>query len=240
MKLIKSMIHKIVLSVFIFFAYTNAFFAQIKTVTVSGQNFAWAVKYYSENSALPVIGSPYLNSDWMMGTLVLHSNQILDGFFRYNLMDQEMEMIYKSDTLLISNPGSIKYIQFSNKNFLYLPLIERINSKEFIRFAFCEEIVKGKIGIYKNYIIDVKNNSYASNYMGGGGDGRDYYLKSSVLLYKRANSEVLRELPLNPKRLSYVMGINYLNVKEIIRKNKLDLSREKDMIKLLAEIENGE
>jgi hypothetical protein len=232
------MVYRLLLSACLAFLFTEITLSQVKTVNVAGQSFSWAVKYYGNNDALPVIGSPYLNKDWLFGTVTLYSNQVLNGSFRFNLLDQEMEMIYKSDTLIIANPESIKFINFSNRSFYFLPLIEKSNGKEFIRFAFCEEVLKAPVGIYKNYIIDVKNNSYASNYMGGGGDGRDYYHRKSKLVYKNPNSEVLRELPLNLKKLSLAVGIDYLSLKKKIRENYLDISKEKDMIKLLTVLEN--
>ena len=228
------MIYRLLISCCIAFLFSLSAVSQVKTVNIAGQSFSWAVKYYGNNEALPVIGSPYLNKDWLYGTVTLHSNQILNGSFRFNLLDQEMEMIYKNDTLIIANPESIRFINFSNKNFYFLPVIEKNNGKEFIRFAFCEQVLKDPVGIYKNYMIDIKNNSYASNYMGGGGDGRDYYHKNSKLLYKGANSEVLKELPLNIKKLSIALGIDYLSLKKKIRDNDLDISKEKDIIKLLT------
>lgn len=220
-----------VLSFLILFPYKGI--SQVKTIDVTGHNYSWTVRYIADNELMPVIGSPYLYQDWMLGTVTLNNNDSLRALFRFNVLEQQMEMIFGKDTLLITNPSDIRSISLSNKNFMYFPVIEKINGKEFIRFAYCELILPGQIELFRIFEVDIRNNSYASNYMGGGGDGRDYYFHESKLLYKGKNKEVLRELPGNIRKLAVAFGIDYPALKQVIRDQKLDISRDDDITKLI-------
>jgi hypothetical protein len=216
--------------------FPNKGISQVKTIDVTGHNYSWTIRYITDNEIISVIGSPYLNQDWMAGTLTLKNNDSLRALFRFNVLEQQMEMIYGKDTLLITSPSDIRSVSLSNKNFMYLPVIEKINGKEFIRFAYCELILPGQIELFRIFKVDIRNNSYASNYMGGGGDGRDYYFHESKLLYKGKNQEVLRELPGNVKKLAVAFGVDYPALKQVIRDQKLDISRDDDIINLLLSL----
>jgi len=209
----------------------------IKTINVAGTNMAWSTRYTADNKITPVVGSAYLNKDWMPGTITLSTNDSLIGLFRFNVLNQQMEMIYGKDTLLITNPSLIRNVRLNDKIFTYLPLIEKNNGKEFVRFVYCEQISPGQIQLFRSFGVNIRNNSYTTNYMGGGGDNQDYYLHESKLLYLGKNKEALRELPGSTRKLALAFETDIPTLKKMIREHKLDVSKEKDIIKLLPLLE---
>ena|GEM_PF-1793371 len=224
-------IRRLLILLVIVFSWLTVQSQVISSTHVAGQSFSWTVSYNPENEILPIIGSPYLNENWTYGTLISNTNDTLMGLFRFNILEQQIEMIYRTDTLLITNPSLISSIRFEGRNFKYLPVIERINGKEFFKFAYCEQVLSGQIELFRSFDAEIRNNSYASNYMGGGGDGRDYYRHETKLLYKGRDTEVLRELPRNIKKLADSYGVDYHTLKSTIRNNGLDISKENDVIR---------
>jgi len=139
------MLQRLLIIVSAIFLFPLNVISQVRSAQVSGLDFSWTVRYLPDNNIVPVIGSPYLNRNWINGTLTLTSNDSLEGMFRFDMLKQQMEMVFMKDTYVIYNPGNIREIKFSNKKFRYLPVIERINGKEFIRFTYCEQVLPGTI-----------------------------------------------------------------------------------------------
>lgn len=198
---------------------------------------SWSTRYVTPTEIAPVVGSVYLNKDWMSGTLTLNTNDSLSGLFRLNVLSQQMEIIYGEDTLLITNPSPVRNIRIADKSFSYLPVIEKINGKEFLRFAYCEQILPGQLQLFRSFEVNIRNNSYVSNYMGGGGDGQDYYYHETKLLFRNRDMGALRELPHNNKKLAVAFGIDYPAFKTVISQNKLDISNENDIIRLILRLD---
>lgn len=208
-------------------------FTQVRSVNISGQSFSWAVRITQDAHVTGIVGSPYLNRDWMYGKLELNSRQSLTGLFRFNLLDQEMEMVVGKDTMRILNPYEINKIEFSNKSFYFLPIIEKYRGSETLRFGYAEKIADGNTEFYKDYTVEIKNNSYASNYMAGGGDGLDYLHQRSRLLYRSYENEALRVWPNKPKLQAEVMGITRQELLKLVREKKLDMKQERDILSLI-------
>lgn len=208
-------------------------YAQVRSVNISGQSFSWAVRITQDAHVTGIVGSPYLNRDWMYGKLELTSSKTLNGLFRFNVLDQEMEMVVGKDTLRILNPYEINRIEFSNKSFFFLPIIEKYRGNETIRFGYAEKIADVNAEFYKDYTIEIRNNSYASTYMAGGGDGLDYMHQRSRLLYRIQDTEALRVWPNKLRLQAEVIGITRQELLLLVKENKLDLRQESDLLRLV-------
>jgi len=152
-----------------------------------GNNFAGSFQISPDNYVDPVIGTPYLNPDWMYGKLVLGDQTELEGLFRYNVYGQELEMVYNKDTL-------------------------------------------GQLLI--KYRADVENNSYSTTYMGGGGDGRDYYIHKSSYYYKITPGTAARKVKRRKKDLLTIFSDHKDEISLYMKSERLNPRVDEDLLAL--------
>jgi hypothetical protein len=210
---------------------------QVQSINIKG-SYSEFFQIHPNKYQYDVLGSPYLNSQWMYGSLTLANGTNLEGLFRYNVYNQEIEMIYNNDTLGITASFSIEELNFDNKKFKYLPCFERDFNNDYLTSALFEVLYEGHCQLLMKHYAEIENNSYSVNYMGGGGDGRDYFRLKSSYYYKRDPGEAARKLNGHRKESYKIFSDKQDEIKQFIRMEGINLHSSKDLIRLFNYYDN--
>lgn len=217
--------------IFLLFLFNSAALGQSHHVTIKGEGVLENMSLSRGSSPDKQIkGSVYWNQDYMYGTITLANDKKVNGMLRYNVRYQNFEVVLDRDTLYISEPSLVKKIDIGAKTFVFSLSKEEINGKPYISGGYFE-VAEGQ-GDYPKLLVkhhkEVKESSYASTYMGGGGTGmkryvdqRDYYIEwrdgsGAVRIDSRAAlvSSLARDLKNKDKIMQYIQD-NRLSVNNI-------------------------
>ncbi len=171
-------------------------YTQTKHVTVKGQGVLESMSLTADrNPKKQIKGSPYLNRDYMYGTITLVNEKIVKGLLRYNVRSQDFEVVLQQDTLYLAEPEMIKKAEFAGKTFVYSLAVEKINGRPYLSGGYFE-VVAGEgesAQLLIRYGKEIKESSYASTYMGGGGTGfKRYVSKQSYYIKPGEGREAVR------------------------------------------------
>lgn len=181
-------------------------------------------------------GSPYFNKDFMYGYVEMNDTLKFSGLFRYNLFNQEMEFIFRNDTLIIDNPIKIKYVCFAAKKFTYTVIVQNVIRKNLIYGGYFEVLNDGKCQLLIKYEMDFRLNRYVPYYAGGGGDG-SYRFIPNEYYYMRLNiDEPALKLKKSKRFILKTFKENKYEISTFMKKNKIDINKKKDLIKLFEYI----
>jgi hypothetical protein len=203
---------------------------QVQIINIKG-SYSEFFQLHPNKYQYDVLGSPYLNSQWMYGNLTLTNETNLESLFRYNIYNQQIEMIYNNDTLGV-DLSSIKELNFSNKKFKYLQCIERDFNKDYLTPSFFEVLYEGHCQLLMKHYAEIENNSYSVNYMGGGGDGRDYFRLKSSYYYKKDPGEAAIKLNTHRKKIYELFSDKQQEIRQFIKTERINLHSSNDLIRL--------
>ncbi len=204
--------------------------AQIQRVNVSGSaNFALTITPQNDHT---VLGSPYLSPQYMYGRVDIEDHPAIETLLRYNVYTRELEMILGRDTSVVVKPFLLKDFILNNRVFVYSLCITEKADQEYVGADYFEILSTGRLQLLANHYTEIETNSYATNYGGGGGDGRDYYVHKTSLYYRNGDRTAARKLRRKKKEILELMGDRKQEVVKYIRDARLILRREEDLIKL--------
>jgi hypothetical protein len=220
---------KIILAVLLM-APAIASFSQANNVTIKGQGVLHNLNLTGSSAPeKQIMGSPYLNVDYMYGKIVLVNGREVKGMLRYNVRTQDFEVVIEKDTLYISEPELVRQVNFAGKIFVYSLAIEEINGQEFLTGGYYE-VVAGSGGSAKLLVKHekkIKESSYAST-LGGGGTGikryvgeQNFYIKPGEgrAAYRIASSKDLvspfRENKIGQEQIKKYISRNNINASDV-------------------------
>jgi len=230
--------------------------AQIQNVNISG-SYNGVFMISGTSSDYKIIGSPYLSEDWMYGTLEMKSEiagemssnkkerarlraeyeaeitalHEIKGLFRYNLYAQEFEMIYDKDTFAIVAPFNIQSISISNKKFIHGFYVNRGLNHQHLGSAYFEVLNEGNCKLLMRHDVKIKSGGGPVTYNWAGSDA-DAFVKYKQLYYQQTNGSEVIHLKKRKKDVRKVFADKYDLVERYIRKEKINLKDEKELVKL--------
>ncbi len=223
--------NRVFISVILIIGTLSQLSGQIKNVNIVG-SFTGAFKISPDNIRYDILGTPYLNQQWMYGKLLLNDETKFEGLFRYNVFHQELEMIYNMDTLAISAPFFVKELYFSNKKFIYSLSIEQDFKQDYLTSAFFEVLYDGHCKLLLKHRVDIENNSYATTYMAGGGDGRDYYVHKSFYYYKQNPGGAAKKLRRKRREILNIFSDKKQEIEQFLTTNYINLKSDDDLVRV--------
>jgi hypothetical protein len=203
-----------------------------EVIKIQGQGLNMFIPIFRDEIELDVLGTPYMNDSWMYGYFHAYDTIKIEGLFRYNVFNQEIAFIYGEDTLSIAAPLNVDTIAFSGKYFTYSLYIEEKKGPDVLASAYFEILNDGDFKLLRKNYVEIKENSYAKNYMGGGGDGREYFIHQSSLYYKPEPGSAAFKLQKNKREILHLFKDKKEEISSYIKQNKLSISSEKDLIKI--------
>ena len=203
-------------------------------VQIQGRGVIMFLPFFKEDAQLDILGTPFMSESWMYGSFHAYDTIRIEGLFRYNIYNQEIQFIHGTDTLSIAAPLNVDSINFSGKNFTYSLYLEEKKGTDALGSAYFEILNEGDLMLLKKNYVEIRERSYAKNYMGGGGDGREFYYHNSSYYYKPAPGAAAIKMKKNRKFILGIFGEKKEEVLSYIKENQLSLKNEEDLEKIFS------
>ncbi len=212
-------------------------FSQEHTVYIDGNAVSAGIASFtitkSKSSRKDIItGNPYYNKDWMYGELKIKDNKVYNGLFKYNILHQQMEMVFENDTFIISNPLYIEYVKFANITFIYSLIIDK--SKEPGRISGSYFEAHNDLGdnyiLLSKYLGGIKESDFGNKYAGGIGDGSRRY-STNVSYFVKFNNSAAEKVHLSKSSITKLFP-NKEPAEEYIKEKSLKMNNVKDVANL--------
>ena len=172
-------------------------------------------------------GSPYLNSEFVLGDIFMNEGSNFNDIpLRYNIYSDNIEfMNSKEQTMEISDPKTYNYFEIADTIFKYLEYANGAKTQN----GYLQLLSSGNVILYKKYNIGLKKAQEPEPYK----EARPpEFFDKSPDFYISINGET----PLfskNSKQAEAILSTVKADVKSYIKKEKLKLNREEDLIKIV-------
>lgn len=213
---------------FLFSFVTVCAFGQAGNENISYSNgFFFMRANRPSNIEYTVDGSPYVNGkEYRKVAIDGYSKNVQN--LRYNAYEDEMEFIQNSEVYFANKEDGI-VIKMPEINKTYQAVKYVFNDKQY--FGYLVLLAPGaKFNFYKKEKVELlKGEKSPSAY---GKDANDYFAKAKDL-YLIGNKRVLDKFPKNIKEAIALFSPVKKDVAQFISREKINFSREEDMIKLV-------
>lgn len=174
-----------------------------------------------------VEGQIFFNEDWVKGKIYFNTEYtVFDVPIKYLVKGGEMLIHHKGEILAVSNPQTMDSIIVGNHTFIYGKLL--YGNK--IIDDFMELLGGGKkVQLLKYYTCRFIKGRDVSSYSAP--DPDRYVLKMEY--YIRRNNEVAELIKDNKKSILQLLADKREKVQAFVKKNKLKVGREDDLIKII-------
>lgn len=219
---------------FLFFLSFSTCFSQ-SNIYIKGLDYIgeFTISSSSRKSTLFTKGSPYYNRDFMFGELELQNGAKMNGLFRYNIYNQEFEVIVKKDTLIVSEPTKVKTINFAGKSFIYSLILEKKGGDSYISGAYFETLNNGNCKLLIKRKINLRENKYVDYYAGGGGDGSQRYIPEKSYYIKISEDKPAIKLKRKNKFVVELFPNHQTEIEKFIADNDLNIRKDKELLKII-------
>lgn len=207
---------------------------QVSNVYVQGESMSGHFRIFAAESEVKIYGSPYADEHWTSGSIEFRDVEgTVNDHLRLNAYSNEMELFNKGERKAIRQPFKVEKVMIGTRKYIYAVYIYRYGKNDYLTGSYFHVLSEGKIELLKRYYCKVINNSYAVNYMGGGGDGRNYYNLSSELCYRIKGDEAARAFPEKSKSILQLFSHDRESIMDFIKEEKINPKSEQDIIKLV-------
>ncbi|MBL7103826.1 MAG: hypothetical protein ISS18_05800 [Bacteroidales bacterium] len=202
---------------------TQSTSAVITTTSESGSTSGSG--YFVLNPELGKESGIFLYEEWKPGVVILKDKTVIsDRLLRYNIYSQQMQFIYKGDTLAFARPEEIESLDIDNTKFI------------FSNFQYDNKPVNG----YMEVLIEgdcmlLLFRRIAYRYIGDDTDTEQtekYFLEEKY--YIRKGDAPLTELPQTKKDIIEILSDKDADYMTYIKENKLKITQEEDLKELIS------
>lgn len=181
-----------------------------------------------------VLGSPYLNDQFMFGAVRMKDGSSMETLIRYNIYNKSLEVISGKDTLELVKAFTLQDFTINRRRFIYCLYTEEEFNTPYLAADFFEVLVdNGELELLRQHRMDIETNIAISNYMGGVGDGRDYFVHRTTLFIQNGKDKTFQELDVKKKEFLNLFGDKRDKVEYYIQKEGLKLTVESDLLKII-------
>lgn len=174
-----------------------------------------------------VDGNPYSNGkNFDRVSIDGYSKNVQD--LRYNAYADEMEFSNKNEIYYIDKiEGTVINFPTMNKTYIVKKYDYLGNTK--VGYLVLLSKKDGKYGLFKREKVELIPGEKSPNAYGK--DSNDYYAKEKDL-YLVSNGNTFYKLPKNINELAGQLSLDQKSVKDFVKSNKINFSKEADLIKL--------
>lgn len=225
------------ITAFVWLLFIPDSFAQISTVHIKGYgstDFSASFMKFSDwdSNEKAILGTPYINKDWMYGELVLDTDLSIETMFRYNLESQNIELIYDLDTLIFLQPLRMKEFHFMGKKFIYDIALGSDRRGDYMEAAYLEVLVDGNCQLLRKYEKFISTGSNGLKYAAAEASTETYQMRTNLYIrYSPLNAPV-RLNKINKRIIDSFPG-NNSDLVAYIRDNSLKLNSEDNLMRLI-------
>ena len=182
----------------------------------------------SKNNEGNYIGSPYLEKEFSQGILYDSiQNKSYSVLLRYNIYNDLFEVKKSENSIFNLAKRSNFTFNINERKFVLLDYFEEYNNA-----GYFEVLLDGQnMSLYKKYkrILQPPVKAQSSYEK----DKPAKFINSESLFYKSGNSNKLNKLPKKKKELYTIFKKKIKEVENYISKNKLNIKKESDLIKII-------
>lgn len=208
------------------FSITFAFSQQFSTRVV--ESTILVKKGFSQQNNKETKGSPYINDNFSPATIKPLNKEYL---VRYNAVDDEMEVKQNSEILVLNKNNKNYIIDFKTKN--QKAFVLENSETNVTGFYFLVEETP-KVSLYRKDIKQFQQGRKASH--SSLEDTPSKYINKDSKYYLKIDNEgyVVYEIPSSRKKfIKFFKEENQDKIKKLIRNNKIKLSKEEDLKRLI-------
>ncbi|WP_321280874.1 hypothetical protein [Marinifilum fragile] len=173
-----------------------------------------------------VEGQIFFNEDWVKGKIYFNTEYtVSDVPIKYLVKGGKMLIHHKGEILAVSNPQTMDSIIINKHKFIYAQLMYGNNVKyDYMELLGGDE----KLQILKYYTCRFIKGRDVSSYTAP--DPDRYVLKKEY--YIRRSNGVAELIKVNKKSILQLLADKSENVKTFVKKNKLKIGKENDLIQI--------
>ncbi len=173
-------------------------------------------------------GTPYLNDDFVNGTLITSDSIIYRHVqLRYNIYEDEMEFFMADDAAprKISNPRSFLFFYLEDKVFVYLTFQENNRPRQ----GYFETFNKGYCQVLRR-----KHTVYAEpEELKAYSEGKPArFIERPNIYYLRFDNQIPEEIRLRRRNILQAFGERGDEIADFVRENNLSYRRIGDLVKM--------
>ncbi len=177
-------------------------------------------------------GSAYLSPSWENGTVMLEDNKKFEGVLRYNIYNQQIELLYMNNYFSINAPHEIKEIWIGTRKFIYAPIIENKKGNKLIFTGYLEILAEGKIILLMHRDKYIKEDPSTPRHPSGMNPGKNYVVKKTYYFQTEENGTILK-FERKRKNLLELFGDEKNDISFFMKKQKMKNSlNETDIIEV--------
>ena len=175
-------------------------------------------------------GSPYLKDEFTLGDIITKDDIIYKNVpLRYNIYNDDIEFeMSEGSYLAISNPKKMKEIHIGDDVFIYA--IKRKKKGE--QYGYYKLVEDGKIQLLSRYNIVFKE---ATNTTGYNAAQPPQFNRNANSLYVKLGTKEPQQLG-KKKEIEKVFGSESKEILSYIKKTKLNIRKEQDLVKLIQHL----
>ncbi len=179
----------------------------------------------SNNMPTNVLGSPYLNEEFQIGTVTIKGSESYQTYVRYNAFNDEIEMRNGNTTSAVMKRNYIT-VNLAGEVFSIHPY----DADGALKQGYFNALNKGSMQLLRRRTVELKEGSAASSSYSQDKPPK-FELKQSYYLTK--DGEKAKMVRLNKKGILNALSDRSTKVNAFVKKNKLKLKSEVEVIKLL-------
>ncbi len=166
-------------------------------------------------------GSPYLNKEFVEGSIFINDTNYVKIPLRYNIYTDELEYRHNSVNYVLGNPAILKKAIIEQSTFVYLP--------HFHGGGYFEQIVQGKCQLLKKYAIKLKPQEVKPI---GGIVIPPTFEKKPNMFYLALNDASSRKVT-NLKSVINALADEKESIEKFIKENHIKNVKQESLIKIL-------
>lgn len=172
-----------------------------------------------------VIGSPYLNEEFAIGTVSIKDAESYQTYLRYNAFNDELEMRNGNTTNAVMKRD---YISVRLGRDVYTIHSYAVSGGE--KNGYFNALNKGEVVLLRKRQMNLRQGQAATSSYGKDKPPKFELVES---YYISINGETAQPLKLNKKAVLAVFSENSSDLNAYVKKNKLKLKSEAEVLKLL-------
>jgi len=176
-----------------------------------------------------VVGTPFLEDEFLFGVLILHDGTQIDGQkYRYNVHADEMQFILRDDTVAIYQPLKVQSVTLGKQKFIYD--LRKVGEDQ-LEAGYFEVLVEGQASLLLRRLARMEVDEYVPNYMGGGGSKNLFY-KHAEFHYIKVGDKAVEKIK-NRRVLLKVMGDRKSDISAFMKRNNLSVRQQDDIVEIV-------
>ena len=170
-----------------------------------------------------VEGTPYLNTEFTVGSFVMNDSSILEIPIRYNVYSDEMQYQVEGVNYVVGDPLAIEKVQIGESVFKYLPFINK--------GGFFELIETGKCSLVKKYIVKYKPAEGPKAIIGVGIPAE--FIKEPAVFYLINNQSKVYKIK-NIESVIEALQDQKHKIEDFIKTEKIKNAKRENLIKIVT------